>query len=115
MQHQVIKLDSKGNLSDCGDFGSPVFEDTDGLQRAMDLRNYLGDDYVVFTETHKGYRVFRNRPNHYGLVLTANDGLDSQHYIAYSYHGSGHDSNYLGSKSYGTYKGACKKVYQYLH
>ena len=119
MEHKVEKLDSKGNFLD-SDFGNPVFEGEDGFDRAMDLCQYLGGDHVVFTETHKGYRVIRKNRKEYALILDGNSGpdvIDPGHYIAYDYlsnDGYG-GSIYCGSKSYGTFKGAAKKVYQYLN
>ncbi len=114
MESRVMKLTSKGRI-ERSDFGATAFTGEDGLDRAMDTRNYLGGDHVVFTETHPGYLVIRNNDRQYGLIITANAGTDTQHYIAYLYlSDDGYSSTYCASKSYGTFKGACKKVAQYL-
>lgn len=118
MEHQVINLDSKGNFSD-SDFGNVSFDGDDGLDRALDLCAYLGGDHVVFTETHKGYRVVRKNRRFHAIILNNNNGPDIEPggYIAYNYVTDGDGfgrSIYCGSKYYKTLKGAAKKVYSYL-
>ncbi len=116
MKSKVVKLTSTGRIEE-SDMGTAIFEGSDGLERAMDTRNYLAGDHVVFTETHPGYVVIRNDDRFYGLIITANAGTDTQHYIAYLYLSNEADwdgDTYCSSRSYKTFKGAAKKVRQYL-
>ena len=119
MKHEVFKLEKNGTIADCGEFGSPVFTGEDGLDRALDLCAYLGGDHVVFTETHKGYRIIRKNRRFHALILNNNSGpdIDPGGYIAYNYvsNGDGYGrSVYCGSKYYKTFKGAAKKAHEYL-
>lgn len=55
--------------------------------------------------------------NQHAIILSGNDGTDTQHYIAYSYISNGDGfgrSVYCSSKTYKTYKGALKKAAEYL-
>lgn len=114
IKNAVVKLDRKGNV-EVSDLGATSFTGEDGLARALDTARYLGGDHVVTTQTHPGYLVIRNGDHQYGLIITANAGTDTQHYIAYLYiDAGGYGDTYCASKSYGTFKGACKKINQYL-
>lgn len=111
---KIMNLDPKGNYSTIEGFEAS-FNDYD---RAMDTVRYLGGDAVLVTENRPGYVVVRNEDRIYCLILTGNAGTDTQHYIAYSYMVNEADwdgDTYLSSKTYGTYKGASKKIYSYLH
>lgn len=117
IEHRVVRLTEKGNFEPAAIVGheKPYFVGEEGFDRAMDLRDYLAGDHVVVSEPQTGYVIVRNKRHRRGLIITANAGTDTEHYIAYSYYGSGHDEIYLGSKTYKTTKGAAKKVYQYVN
>ena len=113
MEHKVLNLTEKGKFED-SDFGEVIFNDFD---RAMDLRNYLGGNHVVLTETHPGYRIIRKDLRTHCNLLTGNAGTDTEHYIAYNYITDGDGfgrSIYCSSKTYKSFKGAAKKIRQYL-
>lgn len=118
MKYKVMELTEKGQFGEVKDrkfFDNSTFSD---LDRAHDLRNYLGGTHVVTFETHRGYRIILNDSNPssvYGIIITANQDTDTEHYIAYSYMGDGYNKTYINSRSYKTFKGASKKVREYLN
>lgn len=113
MQHEVLRLTSKG------EFRKIIGGSYDDLDEAMQRRARLQHSgaFIVLTETHKGYRVLRNDDRHYALILDGNTGpdvTDPGHYLAMLYITAGGQDTYCASKTYKTYKGAAKKVHDYL-
>jgi hypothetical protein len=119
IQHKVVNLDEKGNWSDIAeaDFGGDTtFVGEEGFDRAMDVRNNLSGDAVVYTETHNDYRIIRRDMSTHCLIL--GDG-EYNRFTAYTYisNGDGFGRSVYGSSKggYKSFKGASKKVRQYLN
>ncbi len=114
--YKVQRLTAKGELVNL--IGSKVEDFETGMQR-VERNQALGrSEIVLVTLVRPGYLVVRRDRREYGLVLTANAGTDTQHFIAYDYLKNEADwdgDTYLASKTYKTPKGALKKVYQYLN
>jgi hypothetical protein len=111
IQHRVCRLQGNGELTQekVGYFSD--------FEPAMNLRDRMGGSWVVHTETHPGYEVIRSDRRGYGLILTCNAGTATQHYLAMYYLDNKADwdgDTYCSSRTYKTYKGAGKKVRQYL-
>lgn len=118
MKYKVLELTEKGQLGEVKDpkfFGNTTFNDID---MAEDLRNYLGGNHVVFVETHPGYQIIKNSDRTHCVIIKANADTDTEHFIAYDYISNGDGYGrviYCSSRTYKSYKGACKKVYSYLN
>lgn len=117
IEHKVLQFDAKGNLSQRV-LGDTTFVGEDAFERAMDTRNYLGEDFVVVTHTSKDRTIIRKDMRHHYILLTTNSGTDTQSYTVFSMitNGDGFGREVYGSSKsgYKTVKGALKTIKKWM-